>query len=169
MTGFRIYHSFLAVILISILVNVFFPSYGFNFFAPFLTTVYYAFPLSKALWIAAGAGYTLDLMSSEFKFGLSALSFVLTTSTLYQQKRHFFEDKALAFSLYTILISLTSRILQILFIHLFDRGISFSFLMFLNNIIIMPILDGGYALLWFMIGMELNKQFNKFQKKFRSS
>ncbi len=122
-----------------------------NFFAPFLAMVYYVSPFSKALWISVGCGYLLDLISSEFRFGIYSLTWVLTTLVLFSQKKHFFEDKPVAFSIFTGVISAVSTALQIVLIHLFDRGIPFSIL----DVIVMPIIDGMYAFLWFTCPLRL--------------
>jgi hypothetical protein len=46
-------------------------------------------------------------------------------------------------------------ILQLVFVSLFDRGISFSALSFLTDGIVLPLLDGVYGFLWFTCPMRL--------------
>jgi len=80
---------------------------------------------------------------------------VLTTLVLYPQKRHFFEDKPLALSIFTAIISSVLTILQFILVHLFDRGLPFSILTALTDIVLMPIVDGLYAFLWFTCPIKL--------------
>lgn len=150
-----LYFSFSLAFFAAVFGTVFFPFLHLSFFAPFLALCYHASNLSKSLWIAVVCGVILDLMSSEFKFGLHTLGFVLATLVLYPQKRHFFEDKPLALSIFTVIIAAGLTLLQFVLIHLFDRGISFSALTFLTDVILMSIVDGLYAFLWFTCPMRL--------------
>ncbi len=132
-----------------------FPFFPLNAFAPFLAIVFYVAPFSKALWISCGIGLVLDLLSSEFHFGIHALTWIATTALLFHQKRHFFEEKPVAFSMFTAVISSVSTLLVLIFIPLFDRGIAFSPLSLLTDAVILPILDGFYGFLWFTCPMRL--------------
>ena len=135
--------------------SILFPFFPLNAFAPFLAVVYYVAPFSKTLWISLGCGLLLDLLSSEFHFGIHALTLTTASAFLFFQKKHFFEDQSLAFSLFSIVISSVSTGLQLLFIHLFDRGLSFSFASFVTDVAILPLLDGLYGFLWFTCPMRL--------------
>ena len=99
--------------------SLLFPFFPLNAFAPFLAIVFYVAPFSKALWISCGCGLILDLLSSEFHFGVHALTWIATTALLFHQKRHFFEEKPVAFSIFTAVISSVSTIFQLIFIPLF--------------------------------------------------
>jgi rod shape-determining protein MreD len=141
---------FFALALIpAILGSILFPLFPLSAFAPFLAIVFYVAPFPKALWIAFGCGLILDLLSSEFHFGVHALTLVCASLLLFHQKKYFFEDKPLAVFLFTATISSVSTILQLLFVHIFDRGISFSFAAFVTDIIFLPLADGLYGFLWF--------------------
>ena len=135
--------------------SILFPFFPINAFAPFLAIVFYVAPFSKALWISGGCGLILDLLSSEFHFGLHALSWIATTALLFHQKRHFFEEKPMAFSIFTAVISSVFTLFELVFIPIFDRGIAFSTLSFLTDVIALPILDGVYGFLWFTCPMRL--------------
>ena len=150
-----LYFSFCLAVFATFFGSVFFPSLRLSFFAPFLALSYHASTLSKSLWISLACGLILDLISSEFKFGLYTLTYVLATLILYAQKKHFFEDKPLALSIFTSFIAAVLTILQFVLIHLFDRGISFSTLTLLTDVIFMSALDGLYAFLWFTCPMRL--------------
>jgi rod shape-determining protein MreD len=155
MRNIPLYFPFLLALIAALFGSVVFPSLHLSFFVPFLALTYYAAPVSKALWISVGCGLILDLISSEFRFGLYTLSFVLTTMLLYSQKKHFFEDKPLAFSLFSSVIAAVSIFLQFILIHLFDRGISFSLFTAFVDGIFMSAVDGLYAFLWFTCPIRL--------------
>lgn len=147
---------FFALALVFVLFgSILFPLFPLTAFAPFLAIVYYVAPFPKALWISVGCGLIIDFLSSEFHFGISALSYAITSAILFHQKRHFFEDKSMAFFLFTSLISSALTLVQIIFIHLFDRGISFSLITFLTDLIVLPFVDGLYGFLWFICPMKL--------------
>jgi rod shape-determining protein MreD len=150
-----LYFSFSLALLAAVFGSVFFPYLHLSFFAPFLALSYHAATLSKSLWLALLCGVILDLISSEFKFGLYTLTFVIATVVLYAQKRHFFEDKPLALSIFSSIIAAVLTLLQFVLVHLFDRGISFSTLTVLTDVIFMSIVDGLYAFLWFTCPMRL--------------
>jgi rod shape-determining protein MreD len=135
--------------------SILFPFFPLSSFSPFLAIVYYAVPFSKALWISCGCGFILDFLSSEFHFGVHALTLTVCSALLFHQKKHFFEDKPLAFALLTSLISSVSTLLQFVFIHLLDRGIPVSFATFLTDAVATPLIDGLYGFLWFTCPMRL--------------
>ncbi len=149
MRNIPLYFSFLLALFAALFFSVFFPSLHLSFFVPFLALTYHAATFSKALWISVICGLILDLISSEFRFGLHTLTFVITTLLLYSQKKHFFEDKPLAFSLFSSAIAAVSIFLQFILVHLFDRGIPFSVLSTFLDGIVMSAIDGVYAFLWF--------------------
>ncbi len=150
-----LYFSFALALAAALFGSVFFPYLHLSFFAPFLALSYHAAPLSKSVWLSVACGLILDLISSEFRFGLYTLTFVITTLLLYAQKRHFFEDKPLALSLFSAAIAAVLIFLQFIFVHLFDRGIPFSMMSAFVDGILMSAVDGIYAFLWFTCPMRL--------------
>ena len=150
-----LYFSFSLALVAAVFGSVFFPYLHLSFFAPFLALTYHASTLSKSLWLSLACGVVLDLISSEFKFGLHSLTFVLATLILYAHKRHFFEDKPLALSIFTALISGVLTLLQFVLVHLFDRGLPFSILTALTDVVLMSAVDGLYAFLWFTCPIKL--------------
>ncbi|HEX2579408.1 MAG TPA: hypothetical protein VHK67_03295 [Rhabdochlamydiaceae bacterium] len=150
-----LYLSFSLALIAAIFGSAFSPYFHLCFFAPFLALTYHASTLSKSLWLSLLCGVILDSVSSEFKFGLHTLTFVLATVVLYPQKRHFFEDKPLALSIFTAIISSAITLLQFILAHLFDRGLPLSGLTALTDFVLMPIVDGLYAFLWFTCPIKL--------------
>ncbi len=124
-------------------------------FSPFLALLYNRLNFQRSLWMASLCGLIVDLFSSEFRLGVHALNYCLTTFFLYKQKRHFFEDKPLALSLFTLLISVVSTILQLLLISIFDRALPLSGKLLITDLALMPLLDAAYAFCWFSCPMML--------------
>ncbi len=130
-------------------------------FSPFLALLYTRSSFLSAIWIASLCGLILDLFSSEFRLGIHALAYCLTTLFLYWQKKHFFEDKPLALSLFTLLISASETIVQLLLICIFDRTLPISSKLLATDLLLMPIADAIYAFLWFSCPMLLYLYFQK--------
>jgi hypothetical protein len=118
--------------------------------------VYYAKPFPKAVGLSLLCGLLLDLMSSEFRFGIITLTAVATTLLLYAQKKHFFEDKPLAFSLFTAVISAVFFAIHLCLVYCLDRGAPIT-----AALMVMPLLDGLYAFLWFTCPLKLYKYVKK--------
>jgi len=150
-----LYYPFALALFATLFGSVLFPKVHLSTFAPFLAIVYHAAPISRALWIALGCGTILDLLSSELRFGVYALNFVLITLLLYPQKKHFFEDKPIGLSLFTALIAASSTLLQLVLAHLFDRGVPFSSSVIGIDVLLMSVVDGLYAFLWFTCPLKL--------------
>lgn len=135
--------------------TVFLPQVHLLAFSPFLAILYNKTSVVKSLWLASLCGLILDVLSSEFRLGIHALNYCLTTLLLYRQKRHFVEDKSLALSLFTILISVVSTLMQFFLISIFDRALPLSWKLILTDFIIMPFADAVYAFLLFTYPMKL--------------
>ncbi len=155
MRQISLFFPFSLALFIALFGTALFPHIKFTAFAPFLALLYNKKSFSSSLWISALCGLSLDLLSSERLLGLYALSYSLTTLLAFKQKRHFFEDKPLALSLFTLLISVISTLCQILLISIFDRSLPLSGKLFLTDIILMPMVDALYAFLWFSCPMML--------------
>jgi rod shape-determining protein MreD len=148
--------GFSIAFIMALLEGALFPELRLLPFAPFLALSYYRLSFPGALWAALGTGLLFDLMTSEMRFGFYALNFLLVTIIFYHQKKHFFEDKSVAFSLYTALISLGSTLLLFPF-----HDLSFSLPSLFSDLIVMPLLDGVYAFLWFTTPAKLYNYLKK--------
>jgi rod shape-determining protein MreD len=134
--------------------TAFFPNIRLHSFAPFFALAYNRKSLMTSLWIAALCGIAVDLLCSQLKFGLYSLNYCLTTLLSYRQKKHFFEDKPLALSLFTALISGISTLIQLLLTYAFDQGLPFTWKLALTDLIGMPCIDALYAFVWFSCPMQ---------------
>jgi rod shape-determining protein MreD len=144
-----LYFSFSLAIFFTLFGSVFLPHVRLLTFSPFLALLYNQSNFLKSLWLASLCGLIVDLLSSEFRLGIHALNYCLTTLLLYAQKKHFFEDKPLALSLFTLLISIVSTLIQLVLISIFDRALPLSGKLLVTDLILMPAIDGLYAFLWF--------------------
>lgn len=93
----------------------------------------------------------MDLLSSQFKFGLIALTHTVACLLLYGQKKHFFEEKATAISLYSVLISGFLSLFILIFSSLSEKQITITAPVLLSNLIVMPFLDGLYTFIGFAL------------------
>jgi rod shape-determining protein MreD len=118
-------------------------------FAPFLALLYNRSTFQSSLWVASLCGLIVDLVSSQFCLGLHALNYCMTTVLLYRQRRHFFEDKPLAVCLFTLLISIVSTSVDLLFTALFAGPVPLSGKLLGVELIVMPMLDAVFAYFWF--------------------
>ena len=134
--------------------TVFFPNIRILAFAPFFALVYNRKSFVTSMWIATLCGILIDLLCSQLKFGLYALNYCLTTFLIHRQKKHFFEDKPTALSLFTMLVSCTSTLLQLLLTYAFDKGLPFTWKLALTDLVGMPLVDALYAYLWFFCPMQ---------------
>ena len=135
--------------------TAFFPLFKIWPFAPFLAILFYRVNFSQALWISFFCGLAMDVLSSQFKFGLIALTHTITGLLLYGQKKHFFEEKAIALSLYSVLISGFLSLFLLVFSSLSEKQIAITLPMLFSNLIVMPFLDGIYTFIGFALPTSL--------------
>lgn len=141
---------FLLALSATIFGSIFLPSFHMMTFAPFLALAYMRKNFLSALWLAFFSGILMDLTSSEMRFGMHALSYVLVTLFLYKQKHHFFDDQPLALSIYTALISSFTSLILLIF-----RRLAFTPSFLFTDLFFMPILDAVYAFFWFTCPLQL--------------
>lgn len=144
------------------LISLFFTVYSSSFmatytllpFSPFLTIAINRLSFSKSLWVSMSCGLLIDLLSSKTPFGFHALNQTLTTSTLYRF-RPYFVEKALALSSFSLLFSFVSTFFHRIFLYLFGISFPLTWKGCSTDFILMPLLDGLYAFLWFFCPLIL--------------
>lgn len=138
-------------------------------FAPFLVMVLIRKSLLSSLWIGFLCGLIMDMLASETSFGLYSLNYCITMLLLYPQKKNFFEDKPLSFSLFTYLFSFVSTLFSILCIKFSNSHLAFSLSALLKELFVMPLLDAFYAFIWFtspLMGIKIaRKMVRSFQAR----
>lgn len=135
--------------------SVFLPDIRLAAFAPFFAIAFQRLSYVKSLWICFLCGLIIDLFSSQQHFGIYAICYAITSCICYNQKKHFFEEKPLALSLFTSLISSISSLSLIVLTMLFDRQFPITLEILLSEIAITPILDAVYAFVWFTVPMKI--------------
>jgi rod shape-determining protein MreD len=141
--------------------TVFFPSIHLFAFAPFLALTFMRTTFLTSLWIAASSGLIMDLLTSQMRFGIHSLCYSLLVLLIYHQKRHFFADKPLALSLYTLVISIAATVLEFIFLSSFDARLPFTWKLVFTDFIAMSLLDAVYAFLCFTCPMKIHQYFKQ--------
>jgi rod shape-determining protein MreD len=152
----QLYLSFFLALAVAVFGSVFFPFTRLFAFAPFLALVLIRSDFLTALWLSAGAGLIIDLLSSQMQFGAYSLIYCLTALLCFHQKRHFFADKPLALTLYTALISFVAGSLELTFLYALDARLPLSLRVILIDLIGMSALDAAYAFLCFTCPMKVH-------------
>ncbi len=130
-------------------------------FAPFFALLAQRKSHFFSLWTAALCGFLVDLLSSEHRLGLYALTYCLTVAVVYAQKHHFFEDKPVALSLFTALISTLATLIQWGLMVFFSKSLPMTWTGFFTDFILMPWVDALYAYLLLYHPMQAYLYFKK--------
>lgn len=141
--------------------NAFFPYASLNTLAPLIALAAYRNELRTAIWISCWLGLILDLLNSQTRFGVYAVICCLTAIAAYAQRRHFYEDKPLAFALFSALISAILSLQYMLYMAAIDPHFTLSFKMFICDILLLSCLDGLYAFLWFFVPLHVIALFRR--------
>jgi hypothetical protein len=121
----------------------------------------------QALWIAAAAGFYLDLVASDHYLGFRAVLFVLIMSLLYPYKRLVFEEKCLPFSLYSalfgILYTLSLSLIQTIGPPHFVWSIEFV----LIDLLLLPLCDSLIGWILFIAPQTVIRFFKRYLVRFK--
>lgn len=127
------------------------PSLRLMFFVPFLVILFYQKTFSVSLWMAFFCGLIIDLLSIQSPFGFYALNYTLTAAIIFPQKRNFFADHLSTLPIMTLLFSSLATLLQAIFLYIFSSYIHINLWWVFTDLIIMPLFDGLYAFIWFIL------------------
>ena len=103
---------------LTLLVELLFPSIGEALWAPFLVDTFYRKNKINALIWALAAGILPELLSPHTPFGLFSLVYVMSTFLLYDKKQYFFIDHLTTLPLMTFFFSAISTLLLALLVQL---------------------------------------------------
>lgn len=142
---------FLMVSLLTVLFPLLTPLTSLNFFAPYLVLLLYKKRKSQALTQAFLCGCILDLISSSTSIGFWPLNFILTLLLLGKLKHHFFVEKLLTLPILSFLFSGISTILFFLITNIFCTKSHLTLNWMMTDLVLLPSLDGLYALFLFSI------------------
>ena len=149
--------AFLFSLVVHLFQGVLFPGITLLAFAPFFALCCMKTTLKSTLWLAAIAGFCVDILSND-PMGLHALNYTTILVLLYSLRWRFSSEESLHLGLYTILISSISTLLQLVLLFLFDRRVPVSGTWIWVDLICMPLLDGLYALIFFSAPLLLWRQ-----------
>jgi rod shape-determining protein MreD len=122
-----------------------------TYFAPFLIILYYRKSLVASLWGSLACGLILDVLSSRTHLGFYALTFMLTSSILFHQRRNFFGDSLATMPLMVFFFSSLSYFIQALLFYIFEKQFAFSLQWIAGNLIALPACDALFAFTLFIL------------------
>jgi rod shape-determining protein MreD len=140
--------SLFAMIFFSCFINI-----RFIYFAPLIVFLFYRFTFISILWTSIILGFLQDLFSTNF-FGINAICYFLTSAILYREKR-FFNDKPINLSIFTSIFSLIFSVFNPFLFFIFDKKINLSIKWVGADLVILPLLDGIYAFIFFALPILL--------------
>lgn len=146
---------FVYSIFLSILAPIYSPKVLIAVFAPFLTIIYAKSTYAKALWISFIVGLYFDLLASKLPLGFYSLSYCLTTTIVYRYRIFFSIEKWWIFPLYSAIFSFCSSLIQMVLLTIFQANVPISILMIFSDLILLPLIDGLFALCFFNIPIAL--------------
>ncbi len=149
-----LYFAFLLSAIALFLQMTIFPHFVILAFAPWIAFVTLKCSSKRSLLLAMMGGIFLDLFSND-PIGVHALNYTLVAFILSRYRRFFSYDQPRHLSLFTLLVSFVSTVLQLFLLFLFDRRIPFTGEWILVDLVLMPIADAFYALIWFAYPLKL--------------
>lgn len=149
----RIIYSFLLATFSSIFCTAIFPQTHLFYYAPFLAILFIDSSLIMSLWVSCLCGFIIDALSTT-PMGMHTLGYALLCFSLFRLKR-FFNDKPINIPIFTIILSMGFSIIEIILLSIFQKSLSFSGSWVLSDFIIMPIFDGIYSIILFVVPMKL--------------
>lgn len=93
----------------------------------------------------------MDLLGAHTRIGCFAVTYWLTTAALYRLKRQFFEDKLSTLPVMTYFFALFSTIIQAILLNAMGVKLHLTGQWVVTDLLIYPLADALYALLWFAI------------------
>ncbi len=141
------------------------PSLNLSFFTAPLAFAYMHTTLAASLSLAVLSGLVMDSMTTSFPFGVHALILFVCTLFLYRFRQQFFKEKPFSLGVYSAFTSLCMTILTFLVNILLERALPFTWRGIISDFMIMPIIDGLFAIFWFSLPKILirigKRQFEK--------
>lgn len=167
-------YLFIYTFCLSFVLPVFLSSTPIFFYAPFLIVCFYRTKFTHALWWALICGFFVDVFSVHTRLGNTSLVYCCSTFILYRLKFRFFEDGFITFPFLTyVFVSLSTLILGLLYKIIDIHWLVFSWDWIKNDLIILPLKEGLFALFFYTIPLFLFNQrylsffFNKKRRRAR--
>jgi len=107
--------------------------------------------LQTCLWYAFAGGLILDLLSSSPRLGMYAFAFCTASLVLYPQRRNFFADSLSTLPIMTFAFSSLSTLVLATLFYVIEMQNMFSGKWIFTDLIAMPVADGAYAFVVFVL------------------
>lgn len=118
-------------------------------FAPFLIITYSRYSFLGCLWTAGGCGFIIDLLSA-LPFGMHTFSYIVVT-ILLRRYSIYFVDGPLGLAALSFLFSICLSVVMKIIFSISGIPLTFNLQGLTTDFLLMPILDGIYALLFFSL------------------
>ena len=146
-----------------------FPKVKLTYIAPLLTLTALTAATPKVYRYALLGGALLDLLSSDSHFGFFILSCLFATWVVHSQRHNFFADKLWGLTIYTVLFSIAKIVFEIVILAIFASLPPFDWKGICSECIIMSVVDGFYALIFFTgpiaLAQNMDKNFLRWKRR----
>ncbi|MCI5052238.1 MAG: hypothetical protein MRY21_03755 [Simkaniaceae bacterium] len=139
--------TYLLCLFVLLVSSQLFTGFHLCYFAPLLCLGAMSGTLNRALWIAFGAGLTLDLLSSELPFGSHILCHTGSIFAIYHLRIYFDIEKPHAVALYSALIAFALTVGERFLLSFFQVPIKIDLLGVITEFGLMPLVNGLYGLM----------------------
>jgi hypothetical protein len=134
------------------------PGLNLAFFVPCIVIAYYKRTFIASLRLSLACGLFLDLLSSHEHLGIYATSYCIATALLYRARLQFFADSLSTLPLMTFFFSTIATAVQILLLHIFEKGFALSFAWVVTDLCLLPVCDAIYSFVWFALPVLVFRQ-----------
>jgi len=139
----------------------FFPEFRLLVFLPFLSLAMHRLSFFNTLKLAFLSGIVLDLLSIDLPMGFHVLSYLLATSFFYSQKKFLFDDKLFSLALFMIPFSCFTTLIERVLLFFCERELPLTWKSVSSDLLLMPIFDALFAILWFTIPLRVYRYWKK--------
>ncbi|MBF8263275.1 MAG: mreD [Parachlamydiales bacterium] len=144
-----IWIGFILASVMAVMQSALFSHFFILAYAPFIALSCMHTSMLQSLWLAAGAGFCTDLLSTD-PMGIHTLTYTLVCALLHRFRLGVFKDQPLQLCFYTALISLAAMPMLMILLFLFDSHLPVHGKSILLDLIKMPLVDAAYAFFWFV-------------------
>jgi len=144
-----------------------FPSWHFHAFAPYLMYRLHSDTRYGYLWRLFFCGLLVDLLSSSTYFGQTPLLYVAIGTFLHSQRHLFFIDKWPTLPLLTFLFTSLSTLGNALFDKMLHGSFPFTISWIGTDLFQMPLMEATFAFVFLSLPFQLREAWRKIQTKRR--
>ena len=149
----KIILSFFFALFAAIFGTAIFPNVHLFYFAPFLVMFFINTTFINSLWASSFCGFIMDALSST-PMGLYTLGYALLCMLLFKLRR-FFNDQDMNIPIFTLILACVFAFIEILLLAVFKKKNMITSMWFLSDLILMPICDSIYSIVWFVLPSKI--------------